>query len=78
MLMPNRATSDRERGRKGKARRALWYLVLVLVPLVGLLWVPFYNAVEPSWAGIPFFYWYQVLWVAITAALTGIVYAATK
>jgi hypothetical protein len=54
-----------------------WYLLL-LAPFVGVLWVPFYNSVEPSWAGIPFFYWYQFLWVIISSTITLIVYFATK
>lgn len=50
-----------------------WYYVLLLAPLL-LLWVSHYNRIEPTLAGIPFFYWYQLAWVGITAALTGIVY----
>jgi hypothetical protein len=46
----------------------LWSLVL-LVPFVALLWVPFYNSIEPVLWGIPFFYWYQFLWVFLTSAL---------
>jgi hypothetical protein len=30
------------------------------------------------WAGIPFFYWYQLLCVIIGAVLTAIVYFATE
>jgi hypothetical protein len=54
-----------------------WYLAL-LVPFVGTLWVPFFNALEPSLGGVPFFYWYQFLWIGIGAALTGTVYFATR
>jgi hypothetical protein len=32
---------------------------------------------EPAWIGMPFFYWYQLLWVIVGAALTAIVYFAT-
>jgi len=46
----------------------LWNLLLVL-PFVALLWVPFYNSIEPSLWGIPFFYWYQFLWVFVTSGL---------
>jgi len=46
----------------------LWHLLLV-VPFVALLWVPFYNSIEPTILGIPFFYWYQFLWVFLTSAL---------
>ena len=58
-------------------RRWLWYSLL-LVPFVGTLWVPFYNAVEPRALGIPYFYWYQFLWIGVSAALTAIVYLATR
>lgn len=58
-------------GRKGRQ----WALVLLLIPLVATLWVPFYASPEPSFQGIPYFYWYQFLWVLITAILTAIVYA---
>ena len=36
------------------------------------------TRVEPAWIGIPFFYWYQLLWVIIGAVLTAIVYFATE
>lgn len=54
-----------------------WY-VLLLLQFVLALCVPFYNKVEPLLAGIPFFYWYQLLIVLVSAALTAIVYFATE
>jgi hypothetical protein len=45
-----------------------WNLLLLL-PFIALLWVPFYNSVEPMIWGIPFFYWYQFVWVFMTAGL---------
>lgn len=47
---------------------SLWNWLL-LIPFIALLWVPFYNFVEPALWGIPFFYWYQFLWVILTSAL---------
>ena len=44
----------------------------------GGLWPPFFNRMEPTWLGMPFFYWYQLLWVMIGAVLTAIVYFATE
>ena len=41
---------------------------LLLLPYLGLLWVPFYNGTDPALFGFPFFYWYQLLWVPITVA----------
>ena len=48
--------------------------VLLLLPFVGLLWVPFYNFAEPSLFGFPFFYWYQLAVVLAASLLTYIVY----
>jgi hypothetical protein len=61
-----------------KPRGWSWWYLLLLVQFVGVLWPPFYNKAEPSWIGLPFFYWYQLLWVIIGAALTAIVYVATE
>ena len=33
--------------------------LLLLLPFIGLLWVPFYNDELPAVFGFPFFYWYQ-------------------
>ena len=61
-------------GRRGSK---LWYLLLIL-PYIGVLWVPFYNSLQPQFSGIPFFYWYQFLWVIISALLTWVVYRSTE
>jgi hypothetical protein len=45
---------------------------------VPALWVPFYNSAEPSWIGLPFFYWFQLALVFICAAVTAIVYFITE
>jgi hypothetical protein len=55
-----------------------WWYLLFAIQFIAVLWPPLYNRVEPSWVGIPFFYWYQLLWVIIGAVLTAIVYFATK
>ena len=54
-----------------------WYWLL-LIPFIATLWVPFYNKAEPSFIGMPFFYWYQLLWVLITAAIIAVVYFMTE
>ena len=54
------------------------WLWLLIIPFIAVLWVPFYNSVEPMWEGIPFFYWYQLLWVLIAAAITAVVYFMTE
>jgi hypothetical protein len=54
-----------------------WYLLLVL-PYVALLWVPFYARQTPELWGFPFFYWYQFAWVPLTALVTWIVYRKVR
>jgi len=55
-----------------------WWYLLFLVQFIAVLWPPFYNTAEPYWKGIPFFYWYQLLWVLIGAVLTAVIYLATE
>jgi hypothetical protein len=47
---------------------------LLLLPYLALLWLPFYNDVQPPLLGFPFFYWYQFLWVPLTSLILYIVY----
>jgi Protein of unknown function (DUF3311) len=54
-----------------------WWYLLFLVQYVAVLWPPFFNRAEPSWIGMPFFYWYQLLWIILGAILTAIVYFVT-
>ena len=61
--------------RKDGARR--WYLLLLL-PFIGLLWVPLYATATPKLFGFPFFYWYQFAWVLGTALLTWIVFRKVR
>ena len=58
----------------GSAASSVVVAILVLVPLVAMLWVPSYNKSDPELFGFPFFYWYQLLWVLITAVLTVVAY----
>jgi len=51
-----------------------WWLVLLVIPLIGTLWPPFYAHNTPTFIGMPFFYWYQFLWVIITVVITAVVY----
>ena len=54
-----------------------WYLLLAL-PFLGLLYPPLYATDKPELFGFPFFYWYQLLWVPVTAALTFTVYKKVR
>jgi hypothetical protein len=61
-----------------KRRGWSWWHLLFVVQFVAVLWPPFYNSAEPRWIGIPFFYWYQMLWVLISAVITAFVYLVTR
>jgi len=47
--------------------RLAW--LLLLVPYAATMFVPSYNRIQPELAGIPFFYWYQLLWIVIGALI---------
>src|ERR1700722_8371985 len=50
----------------GKGRRRFRSIhLLLLPPYIAVLWVPFYNSAEPALYGVPFFYWYQMLWILL-------------
>ncbi|KQR90049.1 hypothetical protein ASG35_02175 [Burkholderia sp. Leaf177] len=61
----------------GQVRNKRWLWLLIL-PWIAVVWVPFYNKIEPVLWGFPFFYWYQLLWVLISAVITAVVYRKTK
>ncbi|MET7450936.1 DUF3311 domain-containing protein [Streptomyces sp. NPDC005574] len=44
-------------------------------PFLAMLWIGSYARTDPAFIGIPFFYWYQMLWVLISTALTMTAYA---
>jgi len=54
--------------------RRYWPRLLLVIPFVMALWVPSYNRIEPTLADIPFFYWYQLTWVLVGAAIVFAVY----
>jgi hypothetical protein len=56
------------------ARPMAWARLLLIIPFIAVLWVPFYNSAEPMLYGVPFFYWYQLLWIILGAVIIGIVY----
>lgn len=52
----------------------LW---LLLIPNL-IVWVPFYNRIEPQLFGFPFFYWFQLAWIFVSMVITAGVYFATE
>ena len=43
--------------------------ILIVIPFLVYLSVSTYDTVDPKLAGIPFFYWWQTLWLALSALL---------
>ena len=50
----------------------------ILAPIVAILWIPSFNKTKPELLGFPFFYWYQLLWVVLTALLMFVAYFAVR
>ncbi len=67
------ARSSADRGRRSHG----WGYLLLLLPFIALLAVSTYNRQAPDLGGIPFFYWYQFLWVIVTAAIMVVVFRLT-
>ncbi len=58
-------------------RKRAWY-ALLLLPFAGTLLPQLYNHPDPALFGLPFFYWYQLAWVIVTALLLSVVVIATR
>ena len=52
-----------------------WLLVL---PLLATLIPPFYNRLQPTLFGIPFFYWYQLAAISVGVVTTLVVYRVSR
>ena len=69
-----------EGGKRGRGpndiRFSPWNLLL-LIPLLMLI-TAWYNFDSPRFLGMPFFYWFQFVYVFIGVACVGIVYVTTR
>ncbi|HXP56596.1 MAG TPA: DUF3311 domain-containing protein [Streptosporangiaceae bacterium] len=61
-----------------RQRRRRPVVLLLALPLIAVLIPEFYNFGSPAIGGMPFFYWWQLAWIAGVAVCTGIVYRATR
>ncbi len=52
--------------------------VCVIAPFVAVLAVPVFNKRTPEVAGFPFFFWWQLLWVVLTATLMALAYVVVR
>ena len=57
--------------------RASWWNALLLVPLLMLV-TSIHNKQGPELFGMPFFYWFQFVYVFVGVACVAIVYVKTK
>ena len=67
-------TGDGGLKKRERGRSAYW---LFVIPFAAVLFPWIYNTDTPELFGIPFFWWYQMAWVPISAVLTILVYRAT-
>ncbi len=76
------AASDADqRGDTGTGRQARGsrgYYWLLLLPFFALLYPPLYAHANPHLWGIPFFYWYQAVWLVLTTGICVIVYRRVR
>jgi Protein of unknown function (DUF3311) len=52
--------------------------VCLVIPFVAMLWVGSYAKPTPEFIGVPFFYWYQMLWVFLSSGLTYVAYILVR
>ncbi len=64
--------SPAPRPRSGRTR------LLLFLPYLALLFPVVYARNTPALWGIPFFYWYQFLWVVLASAIIGLVFLRTR
>ena len=72
------AAMPAENGAPSKRRKGSWWYLLFVVQFLVILWPPLYNKAEPTLIGIPFFYWFQLVWVGVSAVFTAVIYLATR
>jgi hypothetical protein len=63
------------RARSGKTVAAA---VLLVIAIMGTLWVPVYARTMPRLGPFPFFYWYQLIWVPVSAVLCWVCYLLVR
>jgi len=71
--MPSPSTPSKS----GRTHSRRWLLLLIL-PYLGLCFPALYARSTPALWGFPFFYWYQFAWVVLASILMGVVYSRTS
>lgn len=52
--------------------------ILLLIPCAAAIAAPFYNTIEPKLFGIPFFFWFQLALVPVSALFILAAYLGEK
>jgi hypothetical protein len=60
-----------------KSKRLSAWNLLLFLPALGLAFPGLYARQTPELFEIPFFYWYQIAWILLSAIITVVVYRAT-
>jgi hypothetical protein len=58
---------NRERSPVRGSSGGIMQLFLLAIPCIVALWVPLYNSIPPVLFGIPFFFWFQLVLIPISA-----------
>jgi Protein of unknown function (DUF3311) len=57
----------RERSPIRGSSGGIMQLFLLALPCIFALWVPLYNSIPPVLFGIPFFFWFQLVLIPVSA-----------
>jgi hypothetical protein len=76
-LRPDNGGHAPRRTRNRRLDANPWHWLLWL-PIVVPLWPGLYNRVHPKFGGLPFYYWGQLAFALLAAAVIAIVHMATK
>lgn len=71
---PDRSRPEEDIGNPDWSPWVLLLIIPIVIPLIPMI----YNRVEPTLFDIPAFYWIQLAYVPMSAAVTGIVYMKTR
>jgi len=71
---PDRSRPEEDIGNPDWSPWVLLLIIPIVIPLIPMI----YNRVEPTLFDIPAFYWIQLAYVPMSAAITGIVYMKTR
>jgi hypothetical protein len=62
----------------GERKKQRGWLLLLVLPYLGLCFPQTYVRTTPRLFGFPFFYWYQFAWVIATSAILWVFYRRTR